>query len=301
MLLLSISGRLETNMNLSYSEYKAIVEFSPNMIWRAGTNAKCNYFNETWLKFTGKTLEEEDGDGWAKGVHPEDLEFCFKTYIEHFNKREPFEMEYRLTRHDGQWRWINDRGVPFIDEEGNFAGFIGSCIDITDNIEGKKLTEMAHNDKLTGLYNRNYLDYLLGYEFHKAIQDQTDCIIMMMDIDKFKYYNDHYGHSFGDKVLNQVALKISENLRKTDFVGRYGGDEFLAILPNTSINVAKMISQRILDSIRHIMIDDSALEISLSIGVVMQTSEIEVSEVIEKADKAMYQAKQAGGKKYSVF
>lgn len=288
-------------MDLSYLEYKAIVEFSPNMIWRAGTDAKCNYFNETWLKFTGKTLEEEYGDGWAKGVHPNDIEFCFQNYMEHFNKQEPFEMEYRLIRYDGQWRWINDRGIPFFNGDGNFAGYIGSCIDVTEKIEGMKLTEMAHNDTLTGLYNRNYLDYLLGYEFHKAIKDQTEFILLMMDIDKFKFFNDHFGHSFGDKVLHQVAQKISESLRKTDFVGRFGGDEFLAILPRTAIKEAEIVAQRILDSVLLLKIDDVTTEISLSIGISRMLSEKEVSEVIENADKAMYRAKQEGGKKFNIF
>jgi diguanylate cyclase (GGDEF)-like protein/PAS domain S-box-containing protein len=284
-------------MNLSYSEYKAIVEFSPNMIWRAGIDAKCNYFNETWLRFTGKSLDEEIGDGWVQGVHTEDTEFCFKTYLEAFRKHESFEMEYRLLRWDGQWRWINDRGVPFYDEYGEFAGYIGSCIDVTEKIEGVKLIEMAHTDKLTGVYNRNYLDYLLEYESGKAKIECTDLVIVMMDIDKFKFFNDTYGHNYGDKVLKQVAQKITENLRKTDFAGRYGGDEFLVILPRTTINEAKSITERILNVVSQININDIKEKISLSIGIVKQLNEEEVSEVIERADKTMYNAKQSGGNK----
>ena len=288
-------------MNLSFSEYKAIVEFSPNMIWRAGTDSKCNYFNETWLRFTGRKLEEEAGDGWVKGIHPEDMQGCLKTYLDSFDKQEAFEMEYRLARFDGQWRWINDRGVPFYDEHGNFAGYIGSCMDVTEKIEGEKLTEMAQKDRLTGLYNRNYLEYLLGYEFHKARQEQTDFIIMMMDIDKFKFFNDHFGHGFGDRVLKQVAQMISENIRKTDIAGRYGGDEFLVILPKTTIDEAQIIAQRIIKSVSKLSIEDTLVEISLSIGIVKKLFEKEVSEVIEKADKAMYHVKQNGGNKISLF
>ena len=288
-------------MELSLSEYKAIVEFSPNMIWRSGTDAKCNYFNETWLKFTGKTMEDEVGIGWTKGVHPEDFDACIKTYLENFGQREAFEMEYRLKRFDGQPRWINDRGVPFYDGNGVFAGYIGSCIDVTENIEGRKLTEMAHTDVLTGLYNRNYLEYRLDYEFQKAKKEQHSLTLLMMDIDKFKFFNDHYGHSAGDTVLKQVAQKISEAVRKTDAAGRYGGDEFLVILPNTAIDASRSIAQRILRSIPPFVSGDTSVDVSLSIGIAGFAKEAKISEVTEKADKAMYLAKQDGGKAIRIF
>jgi PAS domain S-box-containing protein len=114
------------------TEYRLLVQHSPVMLWRAGLDAKCDYFNETWLAFTGRTLEQEMGDGWAEGVHPEDFDRCVAHYLGHFHRREPFEMEYRLRRHDGEYRWIFDRGVPFTDDSGAFAGFIGSCVDVDE-------------------------------------------------------------------------------------------------------------------------------------------------------------------------
>ena len=287
-------------MDLSGSEYKAIVESSPNMIWRAGIDTKCNYFNTTWLRFTGRTQEEENGDGWTKGVHPDDLERCINIYLESFNKHIAFEMEYRLKRFDGQYRWINDRGTPFFDKGGCFIGYIGSCMDVTEKIEGKKLIDMAHNDKLTGLYNRNYLDYLLGFEFYNAKQAQTKFVIMMLDIDNFKFCNDHYGHDFGDKVLNLAAGKILENTRKTDTAGRYGGDEFMVILPSSTIADAKIVAQRILEEVYQLVVEDSSAKISVSIGIASRTNEKEVSELIKKADTAMYKAKRDGGNRLNI-
>ena len=288
-------------MKLSCSEYRTLVEYSPTMIWRAGTDGKCNYFNEIWLNFTGRSMEDEIGDGWAEGVHPDDMDFCLNTYLKAFNEHEQFVMEYRLKRHDGQYRWINDRGVPFFDEKGFFAGYIGSCIDVTEKIEGEKLTKMAHNDNLTGLFNRNYLEYLLDSEFHKARQEKTNFIVIMADVDKFKSINDNYGHVIGDVVLRSVAQKLAENIRGTDLVGRYGGDEFIVVLSRSSPDEAQKIAQRILTSVSSITTEELTSKVSLSIGIACQSDENNVLQVVEKADKAMYCAKQEGGNRFCMI
>jgi PAS domain S-box-containing protein len=98
----------------------------------SGRDALCTFFNQTWLDFTGRTLEQEWGVGWAEGVHPEDFQRCMDTYIAAFGERRVFEMEYRLRRADGEYRWVLDRGTPRYAAGGRFAGYIGSCIDITD-------------------------------------------------------------------------------------------------------------------------------------------------------------------------
>ena len=123
---------------LSGTEYRLLVEHSPVLIWRATPDKKCDYFNQVWLDFTGRTLEQELGDGWAEGVHPDDLARCIEIYVSHFDLRKPFEMEYRLRRFDGVYRWIFDRGVPFSDDRGEFQGYIGSCIDVTERLEGEQ-------------------------------------------------------------------------------------------------------------------------------------------------------------------
>ncbi|HZE07367.1 MAG TPA: PAS domain-containing sensor histidine kinase [Gemmatimonadaceae bacterium] len=119
-------------------EYRLLVEHSPVLIWRADVNKKCDYFNRVWLEFTGRTLEQETGDGWAEGVHPDDLGRCFQIYVTNFDARQPFEMEYRLKRYDGAYRWIFDRGVPYTDDNGEFLGYIGSCVDVTDRREAEQ-------------------------------------------------------------------------------------------------------------------------------------------------------------------
>ncbi len=122
---------------LTAAEYQTLVEQAPIMIWRARTDMQCDYFNDRWLQFTGRTREQEFGNGWAEGVHPEDLDRCVRYYAENFQARKIFEMVYRLRRHDGQWRWIFDRGVPFYAASGEFSGYIGSCTDVTDKVEAE--------------------------------------------------------------------------------------------------------------------------------------------------------------------
>jgi PAS domain S-box-containing protein len=118
--------------NRSRDFYLTFLDKFPALIWRSDTNAKCDYFNQAWLDFTGRRLEQEMGDGWTEGVHPKDLPACLKSFLEAFHTRQPFACEFRLRRHDGEYRWILDQGRAFNDLDGQFAGYMGSCFDITD-------------------------------------------------------------------------------------------------------------------------------------------------------------------------
>src|ERR671933_2362565 len=108
------------------------------LLWLSGTDGQGTFFNKTWLDFTGRTLEEELGLGWLDNIHPEDRQRSRETYLKAFEVRENFEMEYRLLRFDGEYRWIVDLGKPRFTPNGSFAGYIGSCIDITE----RKQTEL---------------------------------------------------------------------------------------------------------------------------------------------------------------
>ncbi len=118
----------------SEARFRTMANTAPVLIWMSGLDKLCTFFNKPWLEFTGRTLEQELGNGWAEGVHPDDFQSCLKTYVEAFDARQPFVMQYRLRRHDGQYRWISDNGVPRYDAQKNFAGYIGSCMDVTDLI-----------------------------------------------------------------------------------------------------------------------------------------------------------------------
>jgi PAS domain S-box-containing protein len=136
---------------LSPTEYRVLVEQAPIMIWRSDISAECDYFNDRWLQFRGRTMEQEKGNEWAEGVHADDLQGCLNTYLSCFAKREAFEMYYRLRRHDGAYRWIFDRGVPFFSEKGEFQGYIGSCIDVTERMEAQRALNEARERELAKL------------------------------------------------------------------------------------------------------------------------------------------------------
>jgi PAS domain S-box-containing protein len=141
--------RIEQVLEESEARFRTVANTAPVLVWMAGTDKRCTFFNKSWLDFTGRAPEQELGDGWTEGVHPDDLAGCLKTYTEAFDARRPFTMEYRLRRHDGEYRWLSDHGVPQYDSERIFLGYIGSCLDLTERKQAeaellRERAELAH-------------------------------------------------------------------------------------------------------------------------------------------------------------
>ena len=105
------------------------------MIWVSGKDKGCVWFNKPWLTFTGRRLDQEVGNGWSEGLHPDDFDRCIKLYSSHFDVRKDFRMQYRLRQHDGEYRWVDDTGIPRYAQDGTFLGYIGSCVDVHDHRE----------------------------------------------------------------------------------------------------------------------------------------------------------------------
>jgi PAS domain S-box-containing protein len=130
---ISALKRAEAKLRQSGELYRAVTDNGQALIWMAGLDKGCHYFNQPWLTFTGRTLAQESGKGWAAGVHPDDLPRCLEVYETAFDRREKFSMIYRLRRHDGEYRWLLDDGVPHYDSAQIFVGYIGHCLDITES------------------------------------------------------------------------------------------------------------------------------------------------------------------------
>ena len=112
------------------------MDSAPVMVRMTGGGGLCQYFNKSWLEFRGRTVEQEQGNGWAEGLHPDDHDLCMETYLKSFSARQPYRLEYRLRRRDGEYRWVEDQGVPRFEEDGTFAGFIGSTMDVSTRKRG---------------------------------------------------------------------------------------------------------------------------------------------------------------------
>ena len=144
--------RAELAVQESEQRFRKMTDAAHIMVWMSGPDKGCIYFNQSWLTFTGRRMEQEVGDGWTEGVHPEDLERIIRGYSRAFDAREAFQLEYRLRHFDGEYRWIVDVGTPLYEDDGRFCGYLGSCLDITERKRGEEerqllaaVVESSHN------------------------------------------------------------------------------------------------------------------------------------------------------------
>jgi PAS domain S-box-containing protein len=211
-----VTERLRSEAALRESEerFRIMADTAPVMIWMAGPDADYNFFNKAWLDFTGRTAEQESGSGWAQGIHPADAERCVKTYQASFSRRQPFGMEYRLRRADGEYRWILDRAVPRYTTKGEFSGYIGSCLDITERKTVEQALRVAHSDmerrvrERTAELERKTAQVLAQAE----LLDLADEAILVRTLDdRVTYWNQGAERLYGwnrDEVLGELIPPI---------------------------------------------------------------------------------------------
>ena len=161
------SDILSEPINADLEYFQRLADGAPVMIWMSGTDMGCFYFNRAWLEFRGRTLQEEFGNGWADGVHPEDLDRCVQHYVSSFERRAAFAMSYRLRHYTGEYRWILDRGVPHWTADGEFLGFYGGCAETPAEAAVERIAQLRE-----ALHQmREFADCLASTESHALRHD----------------------------------------------------------------------------------------------------------------------------------
>ena len=238
-------------------------------------------------------------------IHPDDYLPVMKNMKDHMdNLTNVYEVEYRIKAKDGTYKWFYDRGKVTQRDKNNQAVLAaGIVFDITQKKlnemrlieEKKKLITESLTDPLTGILNRRAILEELSQRMNHHLYDFEHLSILMLDIDFFKKINDNYGHIVGDKVLIKVSEIISQLIRGFDTVGRYGGEEFLVILPNTNSENAYKAAERIRKKIEETEFDDIE-HLTVSIGFTSYADE-SIESLINKADQNLYEAKRTGRNK----
>jgi diguanylate cyclase (GGDEF)-like protein len=247
-----------------------------------------------------------DMDWWQSRIHPADRDKVVQGLRAAIDSGEKFwSKEYRLLRVDHTYADVFDRAYIICDAAGTPTHVLGAVMDITARNHAEEvLRQEAVHDPLTGLFNRRYMEEMLEHEMHHAQRTHQPISIIMLDIDRFKQINDTFGHAAGDAMLHKLGKFLLEHVRGTDIACRYGGDEFVLILPNASIEIAQQRAEILCVGARALRVDlygELIGSLSLSLGVAMYPGQGATPEAImQAADAALYSAKQAGRNRVSV-
>jgi PAS domain S-box-containing protein len=180
-----------------------VANAAPVMIWMSGPDKLCTYVNQPWQTFTGRSIHDELGNGWAEGVHAEDSEQCMETFAKAVDQREPFEMEYRLRRYDGEYRWVLDLGVPRFNANGSLAGYIGSCLDVTE----RKLAEEALSSVSRRLIEAHEEERVwIARELHDDINQRLALLAVNME-------------GLGQTLSGSAVRRLQEQIKHVSEIG----------------------------------------------------------------------------------
>ncbi|HWP97437.1 MAG TPA: PAS domain S-box protein [Syntrophomonadaceae bacterium] len=280
---------IEERLRESEAELRTIFENANGIIYTLSTEGKFIFVSRGWTENLGHDVREVKDQFFGSFIHTDDIPIC-KDFLERvIATGEPLKgVEYRVKHLDGTWRWHTSSGAPVKDEAGSSLYYVGLAVDITERKKAEEeIKYLSFHDKLTGLYNRAYFEEAL-----KRIDTprQLPISLIMGDVNGLKLINDVLGHQEGDTVLKTVAEILRKSCRQEDIVARWGGDEFIILLPGCDLDIASRISDRIKNACKHI--NDLPIETSLSVGLASKnniTHDIKV--IIKEAEDKMYRNK----------
>lgn len=294
-------NQLIENLVVSERRYRTIVELSDDIVfdWNMRTNnvVFSNNFNK---KFSYRPPSDHFSDSFfIKGrVHPEDSE-RYRTDLAKLEKGEDFkDKTYRWKNIYGDYIWMAMKTSAVRDTDGHIVRIIGVLSDVDRAKRGEmQLIQRASYDALTGVYNRETIENVINEEIRKVAAGNDGFAILFVDIDDFKIYNDKYSHATGDQVLKFVTDSIGRITEDFGFIGRYGGDEFIVCIRNSSTNIPENVARDILAKLKSGFVCDmdDHLSVSVSIGIYnVNNADKTVEEIISIADEAMYRIKKNG-------
>lgn len=254
--------------------------------------------SSAFVESSGYSKDELVGQKMSIICHPDKDENLFKELWNTILSGKIWKGEIKNNRKDNEDYWLEQKIIPTLNENNEIENFVSIGVDITAK---KQLEELASIDKLTGLYNRRMIDEFIYIEVEKHKRNPYDGLsVIMIDIDYFKNVNDTYGHQIGDMVLSQTANLLIENSRKSDIKGRFGGEEFIIICPQTTAESALRLAEKIRIAIESFKFEEVGYK-TISLGISTFQDNDTVESLIKKADTALYQAKNSGRNKSVIF
>ncbi len=291
----------KTELTASEEKFRAMAANVPGVIFqmveRRDGERGYVYVSPRCREIYGVSPDELQRDWEALSLHPDDRERFIKTIREAFENQTEWSFEGRVMTAEGVEKWCRgvSTPVPVNDDETVFNGVM---IDITHQKKmEQQLRHLATTDPLTGAYNRRHFTQLAAAEFDRAVRHDHVFSVLMMDIDHFKRINDSHGHAGGDEALKKTVATVLTALRSSDFLGRFGGEEFCVLMPETGAAGARILGERIREQIAAMTVAWNGAEFgfTISIGVAEWREEDDsVEDALERADQSLYRAKSAG-------
>lgn len=278
------------------------INASTDGLWDWDLTTDYVFMSDSWKRMLGYGNEElaHHVDTWKNKVHPDDLPQVFQALEEHLaGKRERYQAEYRLQNRNGHYLWVKDIGcVSSFDDNGAPSRVTGLVTDITDYKQlEEKLLKLAAYDELTNFRNRRECTRILDQQIESAKRHHTKLSIALFDLDYFKSVNDKYGHLAGDAVLAGVADTLTHSVRNSDYLFRWGGEEFLLICPNTGIEEMTILTRKLREKIAELVVEyqHNKIKVTASFGLAALGLQGDNQQtLLLAADSALYQAKSQG-------
>lgn len=294
----------EENLEASEERFRLAAIGSNDAIWDWNYLTKQTHYSDRWYEMLGFSRENDGPISVEDVIHPDDLERYKNELAAHVKgETDHFMCEIRVKTADGAWKWIQGRGKGIWDNNKRFVRFAGSITDIDDRKhKEEEIENLAFYDQLTGLPNRRQAIEMTRREIAEADED-AKCGIIFIDIDNFKYINDTFGHTVGDKILAQIAQTLSSLLNENLSIARFGGDEFIMLVANTTAAEMEKYARLILTLLgRKMNIDGRYHFLTVSAGLALCPDQaIDFEGLFQKADAALHRAKIAGKTRFVFY